>query len=112
MPSQVFWIVIMMLAECGIRSEGYKLQRDALCFKLTVLGKMKLKYSKAQAHQLNFLFFDWLFSKYAESIENVHCTPSTAPRLREELLVRDCERERHIDRSIFSLGKVVNILHV
>ena len=28
--------------------------------------------------QLNFLFSDWLFSKYAECIENVHCTPQTA----------------------------------
>ena len=24
---------------------------------------------------LNFLFCDWFFSKYAEWIENVHCTP-------------------------------------
>ena len=63
--------------------------------------------------QLNFLLSDWLFSKYAECIENVHCTPRTAPRLREVLLVRDLARERHIDWSIFfSLGKVVNILHV
>ena len=43
--------------------------------------------------QLNFLFSDWLFSKYAECIENVHCTP----RLREVLLVRDRVRERHIN---------------
>ena len=62
---------------------------------------------------MNFLFSDRLFSKYAECIENVHCTPRTAPRLREVLLVRDRrERERHIDRSIFSLGKAVNIIHV
>ena len=40
---------------------------------------------------------DWLFSKYAECIENVHCTLRTAPRLREMLLVRDLARERHID---------------
>ena len=31
--------------------------------------------------QLNFLLSDWLFIKYAEYIENVHCTPRTAPRL-------------------------------
>ena len=37
--------------------------------------------------QLNFLFSDWLLSKYAECIENVHCTPRTAPRLRP-----DCAR--------------------
>ena len=47
--------------------------------------------------QLNFLFSDWLFRKYAECFENVHCTPRTAPRLREVLLVRDRVRERHID---------------
>ena len=58
--------------------------------------------------QLNFLFCDWLFSKYIECIENVHCTLCTAPRLREVLLVRD--RVCHIDWSIFSLGKVVDIL--
>ena len=34
--------------------------------------------------QLNFLLSDWLFSKYAECIENVHCTPRTAPRLRPD----------------------------
>ena len=52
--------------------------------------------------ELNFLFSDWLFSKYAECIENVHCTPrtvpQTVPRLCEVLLV--CAliaRERHID---------------
>ena len=52
--------------------------------------------------QLNFLFSDWLFSKYAECIENFHCIPRTANRLREMLLVRDHKRERHIDWSIFS----------
>ena len=51
--------------------------------------------------QLNFLLSDWLFSKYAECIENVHCTPCTAPRLRGVLLVRDLARERHIDWSFF-----------
>ena len=51
--------------------------------------------------QVDFLFSDWLFSEYAESIENVHCTPRTAPRLRDVLLVRDCARDCHIDRSIF-----------
>ena len=51
--------------------------------------------------QLNFLFFDWLFCKYAECIENVHFTPRTAPRLRKVLLVRDRARERHIDWSTF-----------
>ena len=30
-----------------------------------------------------------------------HCTPRTAPRLREVLLVRDRAHERHIDWSIF-----------
>ena len=64
--------------------------------------------------QLNFLFSDWVYSKYAECIENVHCTPLTAPRLHEVLLVRDRARECHIDwiHFFFSLGKVVNILHV
>ena len=47
--------------------------------------------------QLNFLFSDWLLSKYAECVENVHCTPRTAPRLCKVLLVRDRTRERHID---------------
>ena len=47
--------------------------------------------------QLNFLFSDWLFSKYAECIENVHCTPRTAPRLLEVLLVRDPPLARPID---------------
>ena len=60
--------------------------------------------------QLNFLFSDWLFSKYAECIENVHCTLLTAPKLRP-----DCARcfwcvtaRANVDWSIFSLGKVVN----
>ena len=30
--------------------------------------------------QLNFLFSDWFFSKYAECIEYVQCTLHTAPR--------------------------------
>ena len=47
--------------------------------------------------QLNVLFSDRLFSKYAECIENVHCTPRTARRLREVLLVCDRTCERHID---------------
>ena len=47
--------------------------------------------------QLNFLFSDWLFSKYEKCIENVHCTPLTAPKLHEVLLVRDRGRDRHID---------------
>ena len=34
------------------------------------------------------------------------------PRLRKVLLVRDRVRERHINCSIFSLGKAVNILNV
>ena len=52
--------------------------------------------------QFNFLFSDWLFSKYAECIEYVYCTPRTTPRLRELLLVSDRALERHIDSSIFS----------
>ena len=59
--------------------------------------------------QVKFLFSDWLFSKYAECIENVFFTPRTAPRLREVLLVRDRARERLI---YFPLGKGVNIFHV
>ena len=51
--------------------------------------------------QLDFLFSDWLFSKYAECIENVYCTPQTAPRLHEVLLVCDPACERHIHWSIF-----------
>ena len=31
--------------------------------------------------KLDFLFSDWLFSKYTECIENVHCTPHTASKL-------------------------------
>ena len=46
---------------------------------------------------LNFSFSDWFFSKYAEYIENVHCTPRTAARQREVLLVHDRAREHHID---------------
>ena len=66
--------------------------------------------------QLNFLLSDWLFSKYAECIENVHCTPRTACRLRP-----DCPRcfwcvisHANVTSTdpFFSLGKVVNILHV
>ena len=30
------------------------------------------------------MFSNWLFSKYAECIDNVHCTPRTAPRLRSD----------------------------
>ena len=47
--------------------------------------------------QLNFLFSDWLFSKYAECVENAHCTPHTAPRLHKVLSVYDRARERPID---------------
>ena len=66
--------------------------------------------------QLNFLFSDWLFRKYAECIENVHCTARTAPRLRP-----DCARcfwcmiaRANVTSTdpFFSLGKVANILHV
>ena len=66
--------------------------------------------------QLNVLFSDWLFSKHAQCIENVHCTPRTAPRLRS-----DCARcfwcviaRANVTSTdpFFSLGKVVNILHV
>ena len=35
--------------------------------------------------QLDFLFSDWLFSKYTECIENVHGTQCTASKLREVL---------------------------
>ena len=42
---------------------------------------------KIHTLQLNFLFSDWLFSKYVECIGDVHCTPGTAPRLREGLVV-------------------------
>ena len=61
--------------------------------------------------QLNFLFSDWL-SKYAECIENVHCTPRTAPRLPKVLLVRDRVRDITSTDPFVSLGKIVNILHV
>ena len=66
--------------------------------------------------QLNFSFSDWLFSKYAECIENVHCTPRTANGLRP-----DCTRcfwcviaRANVTSTdpFFSLGKVFNILHV
>ena len=62
------------------------------------------KLIKIHTLPLNFLLSDWLLSKYAECIENVHCTPRTAPRLREMLLVRDLAHERHIDWSIFFTG--------
>ena len=63
------------------------------------MGYVQIVYLEVKIHtlQLNLLLSDWLFSKYAECIENVHCTPRTAPRLREVLLVRDLARERHID---------------
>ena len=67
-----------------------------------IMQKSELLY--IHTLQLNILFSDWLFSKYAECIENVHCTPRTAPRLREVLLVRDRTPERHIDWSIFFTG--------
>ena len=66
--------------------------------------------------QLNFLFSNWLCSKYTECIENVHFTPRTAPRLRP-----DCTRcfwcviaRANVTSTdpFFSLSKVVNILHV
>ena len=46
---------------------------------------------------LNFLFSGWLFSKYVECIENVYCSPRTAPRLLDVLLVRDRAGDCHID---------------
>ena len=71
---------------------------------------------KIHTLQLNFLSSDWLFSKYAECIENVHCTPRTAPRLRPDCAmcfwcVIACANVTSTD-PFFSLGKVVNILHV
>ena len=66
--------------------------------------------------QLNFWFSDWLFSKYAECIENVHCTPRSAPRLRSDCAMCFwCVIARANVTStnpFFSLGKVFNILHV
>ena len=47
--------------------------------------------------KVDFLFSDWLFSKYAECIENVHCTLRTVPRLREVLLVSESVRDHQID---------------
>ena len=66
--------------------------------------------------QLNFLFSDWLFTKYAQCIENVHWTPRTAPRLRTDCArcfwcVIACANVTSTD-PFFSLGKVVNILYV
>ena len=55
------------------------------------------KNIKVHTLQLNFFFYDWLFSKYAEYIENVHCTLRTAPRLRKMLLVRDHACEHHMN---------------
>ena len=49
--------------------------------------------------QLNFLLSDWLFSKYAECIENAHCTPRTASRLREVLLV--CVLQQRLEDYLF-----------
>ena len=67
----------------------------------TLSSRKVSRLGSIHTRQLNFLFSDWLFSKYAECIENVHCTPRTAPRLRlglcEVLLVRDLAREHHID---------------
>ena len=47
--------------------------------------------------QLNLLFSDWIFSNYMECIENVQCTPCTAHRLQEVLLLPDCVNDSHID---------------
>ena len=44
----------------------------------------------------------WLV--HAECIENVQCTPDTAPRLREVPLLLGRARDRHIDWSIFFTG--------
>ena len=91
---------------------------------MMILLKMSLQYrckflansnAKVVIHTLLliFLFSDWFFSKYAECIENVHCTLRTAPRLHEVLLVRDRARVNVTSTGpFFSLGKVVNILHV
>ena len=47
--------------------------------------------------QFSFSFSDWFFSKYTQCIENVHCTPRMAPRLRGVLMVCDRVCDRHID---------------
>ena len=62
------------------------------CHPLTQRGELH-----SHTLQLNFLSSDWIFSKYGECIENVYCTPRTALRLHEVLLVRDRTHVRHID---------------
>ena len=54
------------------------------CHKHHLLGNTSHIYLLKSIHtlQLSFWFSDWLFSKYAEWIENVHCTPHIAPSMR------------------------------
>ena len=64
--------------------------------------------------QLNFLVYDWLFSKYAECIENIHCTPRTAPTADYARCIWCMIVRVNVTSTdqYFSLGKVVNILYV
>ena len=86
--------------------------------KRKLLPKLLISQTLTFIHtlQLNFLFSDWLLSKYTECIENFHCTPRPAQGLRP-----DCARcfwcviaRTNVTSTdpLFSLGKVVNILHV
>ena len=106
---------------CPIYENVYDFLRAKLCPKKIYEDDKdeNEKYHEMKCiHKLQhgFLFSDWLFSKYAECIENVHCTPRTVPRLHPH-----CARcfwcviaRANITSTdpFFSLGKVVNILHV
>ena len=60
--------------------------------------------------QLGYLLSDWLFSKYAECMENVQCTPEYCAHTAWGAIGKWHVCDRHIVWSIFAVGKVVYIL--
>ena len=86
--SRLWWIFWRKIAESCARilsvltfvlNIEYCIQKHSLgsgiWLELKVLCVIFYGLNVIQTRQLNFLFSDWLFSKCAECIENVHCTP-------------------------------------
>ena len=75
---EVCTVTAATFPSCRWYELGHKILLNPSC------GTHAYRMTNIHTLQLNFLFSDWLFSKYAECIENVHCTLRTAPRLRPD----------------------------
>ena len=114
--SFIYIFIMYCFGWCQPSTDKTKVLKDLFQETINKTIKNWLTLTIIHTRQLNFLFSDWLFSKYAECIKNVHCTPRTAPRL-----CPDCARcfwcviaRTNVTSTVpfFSLGKVVNILYV